>query len=423
MRRLLVHQPPTVNCLWRETTMAALRTRVGCLLQGFFSSSKIPRSSFDIRFDGCVTQVRFKGGPATPRFRHPVWHVRKERAHYPENLTAENKEFIRETISQDFGPPIVAHGVKTYDSPLKNIEKIEPVQWFPGIRRTSTIAKKIGIQPLWLNDGTRVMTTLLQIVDNHVIKYNPPDQVIPLRRRHKVIPKKVLGKFGALIVGAESADPQEFTKNYCGLFRESGLPPKRKLARFLISPEAVLPSGTPLNAMHYRVGDYIDATGFTIQRGFQGVMKRWGFKGQPATHGQTKTHRRPGSIGGGAGHRVWPGKKMPGHMGGRHRTLRALKILRINTEYNVLYVTGQNIPGQINSYIYVHDSLSHHRWVKDAKDAWPLPTYIPTETEVPENLYASDVHPFDAPSITYEIVDTPVVRTGAKIAKAKGSKK
>ncbi|KAK3912169.1 39S ribosomal protein L3, mitochondrial [Frankliniella fusca] len=406
--------------------MAALRTRVGSILQGLHSFSKLPRSTLDVRFDVCVTQVRLRGRiPPTPRFRHPIWHVRKERAHYPENLTAENKQFIQETISKDYGPPVVAHGVKTYDSPLKNIEKIEPVEWFPGIRRTSTIAKKIGIQPLWLNNGTRVMTTLLQIVDNHVIKYNPPDQVIPLRRRHKAIPKKVLGKFGALVVGAESADPQEFTKEYCGLFRESGLPPKRKLARFLISPEAVLPPGTPLTAMHYRVGDYIDATGFTIQRGFQGVMKRWGFKGMRATHGVTKTHRRPGNIGAGLKHRVWPGKKMPGHMGGRHRTLRGLKILRINTDYNVLYVIGQNIPGAINSYIYVHDSLCHHRWVRNTKDAWPLPTYIPkdTEAEIPENIYAPDVHPFDAPSITYEIADTPVVRTGAKIAKAKGAKK
>lgn len=130
-----------------------------------------------------------------------------------------------------------------------------------------------------------------QIVDNHVIKYNPPEHVLPLRRREKVVPKRLIGKYGALVVGAESADPQEvcvrlyncwykyltggpfnyilviicfqFTKNYCGLFRDSGLPPKRKLARFLISPQAVLPAGTPLTAMHYKAGDYVDATGLT----------------------------------------------------------------------------------------------------------------------------------------------------------------
>ena len=63
------------------------------------------------------------------------------------------------------------------------------------------------------------------------------------------------------------------------------------------------------------------------ERGFQGVMKRWGFAGQPATHGATKTHRRPGGIGSGAQKsRVWPGQKMPGHMGGQYRNLRGLKV-------------------------------------------------------------------------------------------------
>lgn len=64
-----------------------------------------------------------------------------------------------------------------------------------------------------------------------------------------------------------------------------------------------------------------------IDRGFQGVMKRWGFKGMPATHGVTKTHRRPGNIGSGGGKaRVMPGTKMPGHMGNRWRVLRGVRV-------------------------------------------------------------------------------------------------
>lgn len=83
--------------------------------------------------------------------------------HYSENLTRDNKEFIQETIAKQYGQPALIYGVQTYDSPLKNIEKVEPVDWFPGIRRTSTIARKIGIQPMWMKDGTRVMTTLLHV--------------------------------------------------------------------------------------------------------------------------------------------------------------------------------------------------------------------------------------------------------------------
>ena len=68
-------------------------------------------------------------------------------------------------------------------------------------------------------------------------------------------------------------------------------------------------------------------TSCSIYRGFQGVMKRWGFKGGPASHGVTKTHRRPGNIGAGGGKaRVWPGQKMPGHMGNRYRILYGLQV-------------------------------------------------------------------------------------------------
>lgn len=72
---------------------------------------------------------------------------------------------------------------------------------------------------------------------------------------------------------------------------------------------------------------------FSIDRGFQGVMKRWGFHGQPATHGQTKTHRRPGCIGHGRDKRVMPGKKMPGWMGNRWKLSRGLQVRNREDKY------------------------------------------------------------------------------------------
>lgn len=73
-----------------------------------------------------------------------------------------------------------------------------------------------------------------------------------------------------------------------------------------------------------------------IDRGFQGVMKRWGFKGMPASHGVTKTHRRPGNIGsGGTKARVMPGTKMPGHMGNRWRIIRGFRVSKF---YIYIYV-------------------------------------------------------------------------------------
>ena len=88
---------------------------------------------------------------------------------------------------------------------------------------------------------------------------------------------------------------------------------------------------------------------FSIRRGFQGVIKRWGFSGQPTgvKHGVTKSHRRPGCIGSGRDKsRVWPRQKMPGHMGGDRVWQCGLKILRINYDEDVLYIKGDAVPGE-----------------------------------------------------------------------------
>lgn len=70
-------------------------------------------------------------------------------------------------------------------------------------------------------------------------------------------------KYGCLLVGAESTDPSFLTKDYCGIFKDSGVMPKKLLARFLISSEAYLPPGTAINASHFRVDDYVDVRGKT----------------------------------------------------------------------------------------------------------------------------------------------------------------
>jgi large subunit ribosomal protein L3 len=87
-------------------------------------------------------------------------------------------------------------------------------------------------------------------------------------------------------------------------------------------------------------------------------MKRHGFAGGPSDErGSTKFHRRPGCIGSGRKKsRVWPGQKMPGHVGGDFRTMAGLQILRINYKYNVIYVMGQAVPGEPGEMIKVFDT-------------------------------------------------------------------
>lgn len=94
------------------------------------------------------------------------------------------------------------------------------------------------------------------------------------------------------------------------------------------------------------------------RRGFHGVMKRWGFSGMPSDRlGTTKSHRRPGCIGSGRDKgRVWPGQKLPGHIGGDFRVMPGLQVLRINHRHNVLYVTGQAVPGEPGEFVKVYDT-------------------------------------------------------------------
>lgn len=98
-----------------------------------------------------------------------------------------------------------------------------------------------------------------KVVDNHVVKYTPPEEYEPAMKP-AVKPKT---KLGCLLVGAESTDPSYLTKEYCGIFKESGVMPKKLLSRFLVSSAGYIPPGTPINASHFRVGDYVDVRGKT----------------------------------------------------------------------------------------------------------------------------------------------------------------
>ncbi|XP_017764245.1 PREDICTED: 39S ribosomal protein L3, mitochondrial isoform X2 [Eufriesea mexicana] len=322
-----------------------------------------------------------------PRKRLPEWLPKPLHLARSEHLTAENKAFVSE-VSADF----------LNKSPL-NTELIPSnIPWTKDSKRTGLIGKKIGVYPMWLKNGKKVLATLIQIIDNEVVKYIPPEEYKPtMYQKHKI--HKV--KHGCLILGAENIDPQLITKEYSGIFNATGVVPKRHLMRFIISPNAAIQPGTSLFATHFKPGEFLDIRGKTIDRGFQGVMKRWGFKGMPASHGTTKTHRRPGNIGSGSEMaRVKLGTKLPGHMGNRWRIIRGVKILRINTKYNIIWVLAQNIPGEVNTMCYLYDTILPLK-----RNTSPhFPTYIPNENtnELPENLYADDVHQFTDPTIVFQ---------------------
>lgn len=328
-----------------------------------------------------------------PRYRPPYWYAPKESATSDEFLTQENKQFIEEVMQDKMQLQ------NSLQSPLVNIDQNETPTWNPETRRVGLIARKIGNYPLWTKDGKKVLTTLLQVVDNHVIKYIPPEEFNPMKTSS--VQWKEKRKLGCMLVGSETIDPSTVTREYCGLFSNAGMLPKRHLFRFMVSPESYMSPGTPLYATHFRVGDYIDVRAKTMDRGFQGVMKRWGFKGMPASHGVTKTHRRPGNIGsGGEKARVWPGTKMPGHMGNRWRMLRGVKILRINTQHNVIWTLGVAIPGETGATCYLFDTVLP---LKKHSSSPPFPTQ-PLVDDLPLEYFDESIQRFDERSITYEEV-------------------
>ncbi|KAK5646621.1 hypothetical protein RI129_005085 [Pyrocoelia pectoralis] len=330
-------------------------------------------------------QSRNKQVAPQPRLRNPTWLTKKNRVIHDDFLTADNAQFVQEVIKD------------RYDVPPKVELPKNTVEWTPKLKRTGVIARKIGELPLWLKTGKKISTTLLQVLDNHVIKYFTPEEYDPPRKR----PTRIKNKAGCLLLGAEATDPTYLTKEYCMLFKNSGVIPKKHLARFFISPDAALPPGTPITAQHFSVGNYVDVRGLTKYRGFQGVMKRHGFKGMPASHGVTKTHRRGGNIGGGGEKgRVWPGTKMPGHMGNRYRFAKGLKIWRINTKLNVLWVSGIAVPGATNSLVYIYDTNLPRR-----KPSNPLafPTYFGLGDAVAEeDIYEESLHRFSDPTIVFQ---------------------
>lgn len=239
-----------------------------------------------------VRECRSKNLPK-PRKRNPVWFVRQKRTVHKHDfniafclsiriseiyfnllfhlqihddlITEENRKFVTEVLNDRFGVPSLIKGVQTYpkraDESLVAVDKLDVEHGWHSYysRRCGLIARKIGVVPMWRKDGRKVSTTMLQINDNHVIKYMEPSEFSPAQKPRV----KNLKKFGCVLIGAGSADPSLFTKEYCGLFKDSGVMPKRHLGRFLVTPSAKLLPGTPLNVTHFRVGDFVDVRGKT----------------------------------------------------------------------------------------------------------------------------------------------------------------
>ncbi|PIC38058.1 hypothetical protein B9Z55_010196 [Caenorhabditis nigoni] len=245
-------------------------------------------------------------------------------------------------------------------------------------RRVGLVVRKIGMLPQWTKEGGRILCTILEVDENHVVGVTSPDSWYKASAIGK---RKAFNRHGPMwkvTVGATNEDPTNYTSAYRKKFTRAGVPVKETLGCFLVTEDALPLLGQPLDARHFEVGQYVTATGKTIDWGFQGGMHRWGMRGQP-TRRTTKSHRRIGSVGSVGDARIWPGKRMPGHMGYEWRTVSGLEIVRINIDKQVIYVKG-SVPGDMGEKLLLKDCLQEEKRLKSG----PMPTWTPSLETIEE---------------------------------------
>jgi len=201
--------------------------------------------------------------------------------------------------------------------------------WKEDSRRCGVIGEKLGMMNVWDAWGVHQLLTVVRI-DNHVIHHNEA----PCHKTGMM----------TLKVGAARRKAKKTPDWLARMCERAECEFKQRLHDFPVTPDAVIPIGTRIHARHFNVGQYVDVTGITRGRGFAGVMKRWGFGGQPASHGISKAHRSHGSTGATGPGKVFKGKKMAGNMGNKVRTSRNLRVYKIDTDRNLLFLLG-TLPG------------------------------------------------------------------------------
>jgi large subunit ribosomal protein L3 len=207
--------------------------------------------------------------------------------------------------------------------------------------RSGVIAKKVGMTRLFLEDGRQVPVTVLQL-DNL--------QVVAQRTQER-------DGYTAVQLGAGTAKAKRVTQPLRGHFAKAQVEPKRKVAEFRVTPENLIAVGEEIIAAHYFEGQYVDVSGTSIGKGFQGGMKRHNFGGLRASHGVSVSHRSHGSTGQcQTPGRVFPGKKMAGHMGTARVTTQNLQVVRTDVPRGLIMVKGA-VPGNKGGWVTVKDAV------------------------------------------------------------------
>jgi len=192
------------------------------------------------------------------------------------------------------------------------------------------VGRKSGMTRVFTEDGVSIPVTVVEVTPNRVTQIKEVDS----------------DGYRAIQVTAGTRKASRLSKAQAGHFAKAGVEAGRGLWEFRLGDAEEAPAiGSELTVERFAVGQKVDVAGESKGKGFQGVIKRWNFSMQDATHGNSRSHRAPGSIGQNqTPGRVWKGKKMAGHMGSANVTTQGLEIVRVDIERNLLLIKGA-VPG------------------------------------------------------------------------------
>jgi large subunit ribosomal protein L3 len=209
------------------------------------------------------------------------------------------------------------------------------------------VGRKCGMTRVFTEAGESVPVTVVEVLPNRVTQ----------------VKSEAADGYRALQVTYGKRRPQLFSKAMAGHYAKAKVEPGRSLVEFrLVAGEGVdVQPGTEFTAEIFKMGQLVDVTGTTIGKGFAGVMKRHNFRGGPASHGHSVTHRAPGSIGQRqTPGRVFKGKRMSGHMGVDRVTIEKLRVVEVDLARNLLLISGA-VPGAEGGEVIVRPSVKAAR--------------------------------------------------------------
>ncbi|PHM29489.1 50S ribosomal protein L3 [Xenorhabdus budapestensis] len=204
------------------------------------------------------------------------------------------------------------------------------------------VGKKVGMTRIFTEDGVSIPVTVIEIEDNRVtqVKNNETDG------------------YRAIQVTTGSKKANRVNKPEAGHFAKAGVEAGRILREFRLSEgDAEYTVGQSISVAIFADVKKVDVTGTSKGKGFAGTVKRWNFRTQDATHGNSLSHRVPGSIGQNqTPGKVFKGKKMAGQLGNERVTVQSLDVVRVDAERNLLLVKGA-VPGATNSNLIVKPAV------------------------------------------------------------------